>query len=563
MEILHDVRSSRLADAELRAIGRSLGSRLRSEQDMTRRRSTRQRIIAAALVRVLRRLCDDRRTVRERRDHAGGPGTVSPDASGRRALVSTSISGCMATRCSRATPRAFRSSVAAIASACATSERGAASSPSSTQTPTSSRRASSPIPSLVNGQFLPFYFSSFQQIQQVTDLFVQADGDRAGNERPDDSTALRRPQRNVSERRRSRLASPLRAMRSATRILASIRPTGPSEHDAAGRDPARRRLHLAGTYRPKLQRFLNNTQQANGELILSLPLDGEGRTIGYSKQQNSVAVGFPDSSGRPAIEAMYVLAHEIVNAITTTAINDNITPAEQRSGAARALRGERQRARGRRFCCSGPRRSSRPGYMRYYLGVAAGSRRRVPMLVVALHRRPSRFRMQFATPSLANSRSCSAESEPAPRRIFCRMAGDSNLPAPNPPSGLDRGALERVLARAAELQSGSGEPEEVLSEEQILELGKEVGLSAQHLRQALAEERTRVALPPDEGGLSAKLLGGARVGASRTVPGKPRDVLEAIDVWMQRQECLQVKRQFADRIVWEARRDLSAPFDAR
>jgi len=136
------------------------------------------------------------------------------------------------------------------------------------------------------------------------------------------------------------------------------------------------------------------------------------------------------------------------------------------------------------------------------------------------------------------------------------MAGDSNLPSRPTTAGLDRGALERVLARAAELQVGSGEPEEVLTEDQILELGKEVGLSAQNLRQALAEERTRVALPPDEGGVSAKLLGGARVGASRTVPGQPRDVLEAIDQWMQRQECLQVKRQFSDRIVWEARRDL-------
>jgi hypothetical protein len=37
--------------------------------------------------------------------------------------------------------------------------------------------------------------------------------------------------------------------------------------------------------------------------------------------------------------------------------------------------------------------------------------------------------------------------------------------------------------------------------------------------------------------------------------GRPREALEAIDQWMQRQECLQVKRQFADRIVWEARRD--------
>ena len=33
-------------------------------------------------------------------------------------------------------------------------------------------------------------------------------------------------------------------------------------------------------------------------------------------------------------------------------------------------------------------------------------------------------------------------------------------------------------------------------------------------------------------------------------------MLDAVDAWMQRQECLQVKRQFPDRVVWEARRDL-------
>jgi hypothetical protein len=134
------------------------------------------------------------------------------------------------------------------------------------------------------------------------------------------------------------------------------------------------------------------------------------------------------------------------------------------------------------------------------------------------------------------------------------MSDDSNLPAPS--SRLDRGALERVLGRAAELQAGSGDVEEALSEEQLLELGKEVGLSPQHLRQALAEERTRVVLPVDEGGLGARLFGGARVGASRTVNGRPSEVLDSIDAWMQREESLQVKRRFPDRVVWDARRDL-------
>ncbi|HKO16958.1 MAG TPA: hypothetical protein VJU87_12015 [Gemmatimonadaceae bacterium] len=132
------------------------------------------------------------------------------------------------------------------------------------------------------------------------------------------------------------------------------------------------------------------------------------------------------------------------------------------------------------------------------------------------------------------------------------MAGDPNLPVSSP--RFDRAALERVLARAAELASGMGESEEVLTEEQIVELGQEVGLSPQHLRQALAEERTRIALPPDTHGVTGRVFGGARVSASRTVPGRLHDVLAAMDSWMLRQECLQVKRQFPDRIVWEPQR---------
>jgi hypothetical protein len=128
---------------------------------------------------------------------------------------------------------------------------------------------------------------------------------------------------------------------------------------------------------------------------------------------------------------------------------------------------------------------------------------------------------------------------------------DSNLPAPR----LDRAALERVLARAAELQSGTGDTIEEFSEDQLLDLGKEVGLSPQHLRQALAEERTRSIVPDDEGGLAANLFGPSRVRASRTVPGKPADVLASVDAWMQRQELLIVKRHLADRFVWEPRRD--------
>jgi hypothetical protein len=128
-----------------------------------------------------------------------------------------------------------------------------------------------------------------------------------------------------------------------------------------------------------------------------------------------------------------------------------------------------------------------------------------------------------------------------------------------PARHIDRTALERVLAHAAELQAASADASDStgdLTEEQVVELGNEVGLNPALLRQALAEERTRVALPAEEGGLAATLVGPGMVAARRVVSGDTPRVLRAVDAWMQREECLQVKRHLGDRVVWEARRDL-------
>lgn len=128
-------------------------------------------------------------------------------------------------------------------------------------------------------------------------------------------------------------------------------------------------------------------------------------------------------------------------------------------------------------------------------------------------------------------------------------------PAPGSPA-LSRAALERVLARAAQLQGTTGEGDEAgaMNEAQVVELGKEVGLSPEVLRQALAEERSRT-LVPEESGLLASVAGPAMVSAARTVPGSAAAVLAALNAWMQRSEGLEVKRRFADQLVWEARRD--------
>ena len=128
----------------------------------------------------------------------------------------------------------------------------------------------------------------------------------------------------------------------------------------------------------------------------------------------------------------------------------------------------------------------------------------------------------------------------------------SNLPAR---LTLDRAALDRVLGRAAELAVSSPEGLESLTEERVIEIGREVGIAESHLRQALAEERTRLVLP-EEPGIVAQYFGAGRASASRTVRGRPETVLASLDRWMQTEECLQVKRRFPDRITWEARRDL-------
>jgi hypothetical protein len=138
---------------------------------------------------------------------------------------------------------------------------------------------------------------------------------------------------------------------------------------------------------------------------------------------------------------------------------------------------------------------------------------------------------------------------------------DEKAPLPTPLGSkqtlLDRQALERVLARAAELQGATAIPEssDLISESQVLDIGKEVGLSPATIKQALAEERTRIHVP-EERGLVAQIAGAGFATATRTVPGNPRDVLATIDMWMVRDECLQVQRRFTDRITWEPQRGL-------
>jgi hypothetical protein len=120
--------------------------------------------------------------------------------------------------------------------------------------------------------------------------------------------------------------------------------------------------------------------------------------------------------------------------------------------------------------------------------------------------------------------------------------------------------MERVLARASELAAQSTDAPDGMTEAQLLEIGKEVGLSPSALKQALAEERTRVVLP-EETGVEARVLGPAAVSSARAVPHPPEVVLAALEEWMKTEYRMPAKRRFGNRRTWEQRTGVFAELD--
>jgi len=115
---------------------------------------------------------------------------------------------------------------------------------------------------------------------------------------------------------------------------------------------------------------------------------------------------------------------------------------------------------------------------------------------------------------------------------------------------VSREALERIIKRAAELQAGEHDVGDGLTNNEVLALGKDVGIPDRYLRQAMLEEQTRIA-PDVATGTWAWLTGPRSIVAHRVVPGDRAAVERALSRWMTEEELLQPKRHFADRTSWE------------
>jgi hypothetical protein len=135
----------------------------------------------------------------------------------------------------------------------------------------------------------------------------------------------------------------------------------------------------------------------------------------------------------------------------------------------------------------------------------------------------------------------------------------SNSPMPPDERALSRAALERVLARAMQLHVRGDEAadarSDTLSEARVLEIAREVGITPEAVRQAIAEERAREPLSLAQRESDA-MLSDPTVSAARVIPGSPGELLGRLEALLARDESLGVVRRFPDRLVLEPKRGL-------
>jgi hypothetical protein len=121
------------------------------------------------------------------------------------------------------------------------------------------------------------------------------------------------------------------------------------------------------------------------------------------------------------------------------------------------------------------------------------------------------------------------------------------VPAPGP---IDRPALERIIRRAAELQTAEREVGETLTSDELISLGREVGIPVRYLQQALLEERSPLGTPQAPG-IMDRVAGPGQAAAQRVVPVDADQAEVSLLQWMERNELLCVQRRQRGRITWE------------
>lgn len=186
---------------------------------------------------------------------------------------------------------------------------------------------------LINGQFLALYFSNLDEMKNAINIFLAADG-----------SPYKASQQNASTVALVANYFPAREDREWLRLFSqSVFDEDAKFYANYWKQTQNERYgvvtvadSLWNLYRPRLQRFMNYTQQANGSIYLSLPLDGEGRSLNGGKTSSVITTNYPNNEDN-AIEVIYTIVHELSGSIAASAVDENTTPNEKRNGVADRL----------------------------------------------------------------------------------------------------------------------------------------------------------------------------------------------------------------------------------
>jgi hypothetical protein len=224
-------------------------------------------------------------------------------------------------------------------------------------------------PGLNNAQFAIFHYSSFEDLARAVEALLRAEGSPGAIPDPvmrQKAAPLAQSFRSVADRDWLRLF-----MQAMTDERARFYgPYWSSERDA--RNAALHALETmwATKYRARFARFLANSRLGDGTFIVSMPLNGEGRSVN-GPEGNAVAVSFPSTADR-AIDAIYAFAHEIVLTASQLGVQDNLTPAQARAGEADRYMPVAP-VRGGALLLERISPEDVAGYMRYYLRSAGAA----------------------------------------------------------------------------------------------------------------------------------------------------------------------------------------------
>ena len=114
----------------------------------------------------------------------------------------------------------------------------------------------------------------------------------------------------------------------------------------------------------------------------------------------------------------------------------------------------------------------------------------------------------------------------------------------------DPEALQRILQRAAELQAGERDVTGSLDGNEVLALGRDVGIPEHYLRQAMLEVGQVREAPQPEGWLD-EMIGVAWVQADRVVRGDPRSIEDALVRYLEAEEVFGVIRRTEGQVMLE------------